>query len=377
MGGQQWQLTQRGKKAMDLSENDNKKVTTWLFVVCGLIMFMVVLGGYVRLTRSGLSIVEWNPVSGVIPPIGEDAWQQEFAKYQQTPEFQKINTTMTLDAYKRIFYVEYTHRLLARFAGLVVLIPLVLFLARGTIPWRRSAVYVAIVVLFAFQGFLGWYMVSSGLEDHPHVDHFRLTIHLLMALFLLALALWTAFNHLYHFPPRVPGAFRSTTFVLSAMMLTVLVVQISYGGFVAGLKAGWVSNTWPLMAGRLVPENLLSQIQPWWLNLLEGPMAVHFIHRWLAFAVLIMAGVVYWQTRRQPQTAAIHTAVLAFGGLVCGQIVLGISVVWFGVPLWLALAHQGTAMWLFVTAVFLNYHLVHDPVRQALKETREVGVTAV
>ena len=147
-----------------MSEKDNKAITTWLYIVCVLIMFMVVFGGYVRLTRSGLSIVEWNPISGVIPPLGEAAWQQEFTKYQQTPEFQKVNKDMTLEGYKSIFYVEYIHRLIARFAGLVVVIPLFYFIWKGIIPWRKSAVYLAIGLLFAFQGFLGWYMVSSGLR---------------------------------------------------------------------------------------------------------------------------------------------------------------------------------------------------------------------
>ncbi|HRQ40053.1 MAG TPA: COX15/CtaA family protein [Chloroflexota bacterium] len=355
---------------MQLSEKDNKAITNWLFVVCGLIMFMVVLGGYVRLTRSGLSIVEWNPISGVVPPIGDAAWEAEFAKYQQTPEFQKINTTMTLEGYKRIFYVEYVHRLLARFAGLIVLIPLIYFLVKGIIPWRKSAVYVAIVGLFAFQGFLGWYMVSSGLIDNPHVDHFRLTIHLLMALFLLALALWVALNHYYRFPPRVPDVFWSSPFILSALTIAVLVIQISYGGFVAGLKAGWISNTWPLMYGRLIPPGMLSQIQPWWLNLLEAPLTVHFIHRWFALAVLVMAGVIYWQTRSRPFAATIHKAIRLFGGLVLLQIALGVSVVWFSVPLWLALAHQAVAMFLFVTAVFINYGVLHEPVGERVASGR-------
>ncbi len=183
-----------------MSEKDNKAVTTWLFVVCGLIMFMVVFGGYVRLTRSGLSIVEWKPVAGVIPPIGDEAWQLEFEKYQQTPEFQKVNKNMTVDDYKGIFYVEYIHRLIARFAGLIVVIPLFYFLWKGIIPWRKSAIYLVIAALFGFQGYLGWYMVSSGLTNVPAVSHFRLTIHLLMALFLLALTLWMASQSLLPLP---------------------------------------------------------------------------------------------------------------------------------------------------------------------------------
>lgn len=317
-------------------------------------MVMVAVGGFVRLTRAGLSIVEWNPVSGTIPPIGEQAWQEEFAKYQQTPEFQKINTGMTLAEYQRIFYIEYFHRLIARLAGLVVLLPLLYFLWKGIIPWRRSAVYIFIVLLFAFQGFLGWYMVSSGLVNRPSVSHFRLTIHLLTALFLLGLTWWLALNHLYHFPKRVPGVLKTSPFILTVLMIGILLIQISYGGFVAGLKAGWVSNTWPLMFGRLIPPDLLSQIQPWWQNLVAAPVTVHFIHRWFAFAVLLMAGLVYWQTRQK--------AALLFLGLAGLQILLGISVVWFSVPTWLALVHQGVAMALSVTAVTILYHLVHEPI---------------
>ena len=220
-----------------MSEKDNKAVTNWLFIVCGLIMFMVVFGGYVRLTRSGLSIVEWKPIAGVIPPIGDEAWQLEFEKYQQTPEFQKVNKDMTLEGYKWIFYNEYIHRLIARFAGLVVVLPLFYFLWKGIIPWRKSAVYLAIAALFGFQGYLGWYMVSSGLRDVPSVSPYRLTIHLLLALFLLAMTLWMALNHRYGFPLKVEGATRSSPFVVSVLVLAVLVLQISYGGLVAGMKA--------------------------------------------------------------------------------------------------------------------------------------------
>lgn len=362
---------------MALSEKDNKHITYWLITVCALILFMISLGGFVRLTRSGLSIVEWNPVSGVVPPVGEQAWQAEFAKYQETPEFQQINASMTLDGYKRIFYVEYGHRLLARFAGLAVLIPLLYFLLKGIIPWRKSAVYIAIVVLFAFQGFLGWYMVSSGLEDVPHVSHFRLTIHLLTAMFLLALTMWVALKHRSHFPQRIPGIFKSSPFILSLLMTAVLVIQISYGGFVAGLKAGWLSNSWPLMFGRLVPLGMFSELSPWWLNLLEADVTVHFIHRWLAFAVLAMAALVVWQTRKRPSSPTIKKAAFLLLALICGQILLGISVVLFGVPTLLALSHQALAMGLFVIAVFINFQVVYDPEADVLLTVPDLSATAV
>lgn len=338
---------------MSLSERENNVIIKWLGLVVALILVMVALGGFVRLTRSGLSIVEWNPISGVVPPIGQEAWEEEFAKYQQTPEFKTINSDMTLDGYKRIFYIEYIHRLVGRIAGLVVALPLLYFLLRGIIPWRKSAIYIAVVLLFAVQGAVGWYMVSSGLEDMPHVSHFRLTIHLLLALFLLVITQWLLLNHYYRFPARRTSANRSRPFQLLLITVIALLVQISYGGFVAGLKAGWIANTWPLMHGRLIPEDILLANMPWWLSLLEGAAAVHFIHRWFAFIVLLLAGLLYWQTKQK--------ATLLFIALLVGQILLGISVVIFSVPIWLAMAHQFLAMLLFMTAVYIAYQLLYLP----------------
>jgi cytochrome c oxidase assembly protein subunit 15 len=231
--------------------------------------------------------------------------------------------------------------------------------------------------LFAFQGVLGWYMVSSGLEDVPHVSHFRLTIHLLMAMFLLALTLWMALKHRNHFPQRLPGVYKKSPFILSLLMTAVIVVQISYGGFVAGLKAGWLSNSWPLMFGRLIPLGMLSELTPWWLNLLEADVTVHFIHRWLAFAVLAMAGVVVWQTRKRPSSPAIKKATLVLLALICAQILLGISVVLFGVPTVLALSHQALAMVLFVIAVFINFQVVYNPEAEVLLTVTDLSATAV
>jgi len=360
-----------------VTEKENKAVTRWLFIVCGLIMFMVVLGGLVRLTRSGLSMVEWEPVHGIIPPLSEEQWMAEFAKYQETPEFRIINKNMTLTGYKEIFFLEYFHRLLARFAGLVVVIPLFYFLFKGIIPWRKSAVYLAIALLFAFQGFMGWYMVSSGLRDVPSVSPYRLTIHLLLALFLLAMTLWMALNHRYGFPQRVEGAGSSSPTIVSVLVIAVLVLQISYGGLVAGMKAGHVSNTWPLMFGRLIPPGLLTQLEPWWQNLLTAPMTVHFIHRWLAFGVLLAAFFLYWVTRKRQYSTSVHKAALWLMGLTVVQIALGVSVVWFGVPIILALSHQAVALFLFVTAIFINYRLAHEPVPYPGHLEPQLELTAV
>lgn len=351
----------------------NRAVAIWLYIVAGLIMLMVVLGGFVRLTRSGLSIVEWNPISGIVPPIGEAAWQAEFAKYQQTPEYQHINHQMTLDEYKRIFTIEYVHRLLGRAAGLIVAVPLLYFLIRGIIPWRRSGVYVAIALLFAFQGYLGWYMVSSGLENVPAVSPYRLTIHLLMALFLLALTLWMAWQQSYGFPQRVKG---DAPLVLVSVVLAVLTLQISYGGLMAGLKAGHVSNTWPLMFGTLVPAGLLSQVEPWWRNLVTSQTTVHFIHRWLAFAVLAAAGWLYAHYRRRASTAAVRGSLWLLA-LTVLQIALGVSVIWFNVTLWLALAHQAVAMFMFVAAAYVAYQLSHAPAAAEVGVAGQADLTLV
>ncbi|MCP4416395.1 MAG: heme A synthase [Chloroflexi bacterium] len=353
-----------------MSEQDNKRVLRWLLIVSGLIVAMVLFGGYVRLTRSGLSIVEWNPISGVIPPIGEAGWDAEFAKYRQTPEGQIVNKSMTLDGFKQIFYVEYIHRLIARFAGLFVVIPLFYYLYKGIIPRRKSFVYLSIGALFGFQGFLGWYMVSSGLVDHPEVDHFRLTFHLLMALFLLGITVWTALNHHNKFPKVNKQGRGSLPFLLTAVMLTILVIQISYGGFVAGLKAGWISNTFPLMAGKWIPTTLFSQFDVWWQNLVSSAVGVHFVHRWFAFVVLGAAAILYYRTRHYAYSANIHKAIIIFFGLVGVQILLGLTVIWFSVPLILALSHQGVAILLFVVAVYIRYEVVHTAVPQQLPQTQ-------
>ena len=347
-----------------MSEQDNKKVIRWLLIVVGLIMIMVVFGGYVRLTRSGLSIVEWNPISGVIPPIGEAAWEAEFAKYLQTPEGALINHSITLAQYKEIFYVEYIHRLIARFAGLIVVIPLFYYLYKGIIPRRKSFVYLAIGALFGFQGFLGWYMVSSGLVENPAVDHFRLTTHLLMALFLLALTMWTALRHIHGFPKVYRAGRGSRPFVLTAVMLIILVIQITYGGFVAGLKAGWISNTFPLMGGKWIPSALFSQFDVWWQNLISAPVGVHFVHRWFAFVVLGAAIWLYTITKRYAYSANVQKEVVTFLGLVAVQITLGVITIWFSVPLVLALSHQAVGLLLFVVAVYIRYEVVHTAVPQ-------------
>ena len=187
-----------------MPRTQNRAVMIWIFTFTAFAAFLVVYGGFVRLTRSGLSITQWNPVSGAVPPLTQQAWQAEFSKYQQTPEFKLVNFNMTLDQYKTIFWVEWLHRFIARIAGFVFAIPFFVFLFQKNIPWKEVGWYIFLGILFVSQAILGWYMVASGLEDEPHVSHYLLASHMLLALTLIGISLWTAFGHLYGFSVRKP-----------------------------------------------------------------------------------------------------------------------------------------------------------------------------
>lgn len=334
-----------------------RRLVRWLYGLAALTFGLIVFGGFVRLTRSGLSIVEWNPIIGILPPIGTEAWETEFAKYRQTPEFQLVNHAMPIDGYRRIFYIEWAHRLIARLAGLYLAVPLAWFVWRGAIPRRRIGVFVAIALLFLLQAFLGWFMVSSGLLDEPAVSHYRLTIHLLAALLLLALTTWTAMSLDDRNGPAIhrPAATRHST--LGLVALAVIVVQIAYGGLVAGLKAGHVSYTWPLMGGSLVPAGLFDTGGSWWAALTASPAAVHWIHRWFA---VVAAAVVAWlvvEVRGARTTRAAREAANVSGVLVGVQVALGIGVLLTHVPLVLALLHQAVGLGLFVAVLVVNHQL--------------------
>jgi len=346
-----------GDRDAGIAPTDRRAVARWLYAVCACIVLMVAVGGFVRLTRSGLAIVEWNVVAGVVPPLSESAWRSEFAKYQRTPEYRHVNRGMTLVEYQEIFLIEWFHRLLGRVAGLVVILPLAAFLVRGAIPWRRAGVYLAIAALFVSQGALGWYMVQSGLVDRPSVSHLRLTAHLLLALAVLGITFWQALALTPRFavPERRWG--RSRAAKLAIALLAALALQVVYGGFVAGLKAGHVSDTFPLMLGQLVPAGMLSAAEPWWHNLVSTGLTVHFVHRWLAFGVLAVALALRAAAGRGEHPADVRRGADLLVALVALQIALGILVVWTHVPLPAALIHQTGAMGVFLAAVFLNYRL--------------------
>jgi cytochrome c oxidase assembly protein subunit 15 len=334
-----------------MPKTQNTALMKWLFIFAFIVAFLVVFGGFVRLTRSGLSIVEWNPISGVMPPIGQQAWLEEFAKYQLTPEYLKINTTMTLPEYKFIFYMEWFHRLIARVAGLVYAFPVFYFLLRKTIPFKEFGIYFFMGLLFIGQAIMGWIMVSSGLVDRPAVSHFALTAHLLLATTLIGFSLWTAFGHKYGFPNTSNKAKWSLPSKLAAWSMALLILQISYGGMTAGLKAGHVSDTWPLMFGKWVPPNLFNS----WINLLETPQTIVFVHRWLAWTGLIAVPVVYYLVKRQNYPQDIQKGLQWLIGVVALQITLGVLTILSYVNIAIALAHQTNALVLFALAIYFTH----------------------
>lgn len=332
-------------------------ITAWLLLVGTLVFIMILVGGFVRLSRAGLSIVEWDVVTGVLPPIGTDAWQESFAQYQLTPEYRLVNQDMTLSQYQWIFYLEWSHRLIARLAGLLVVFPLVWFMVRGMVGWRESLRYWGIAALFAVQGLIGWIMVSSGLEDYPSVSDVRLTIHLLTALALLGIVIWMALNRLQRDEaiPRIAAVGRSVRILSWAVFITVM-LQIAYGGLVAGLKAGYLSDTWPLMFGQWIPSGWLSVADTWWLSMIE-PLGAHFIHRWFAFVVAGVSIALVIAVARQPRDRGLDRPTAWLAAAIGAQIALGITVVLLGVPKWFALAHQGLGVIVFCISLVIVHQV--------------------
>ena len=331
-----------------MPKTSNPAVMKWLFIFTFIVAFLVVFGGFVRLTRSGLSIVEWNPISGVMPPSGQQAWVEEFAKYQLTPEYLQINTSMTLPEYKFIFYMEWFHRLIARLAGLVYAIPVFYFLLRKTIPFKEFGIYFVMGLLFIGQAVMGWIMVSSGLVDRPAVSHFSLTTHLLLATTLLGFSLWTALGHKYRFPEPGKKTKWSLPSKLAVSSMVLLIIQISYGGMTAGLKAGHVSDSWPLMFGKWIPPNLFNS----WINLFETPQTIVFIHRWLAWLGLIAVPLVYYFVKKQNYPQDIQNGMRWLIGIVALQITLGVLTILSYVNIVIALIHQANALLLFSLAIY-------------------------
>lgn len=308
-------------------------VARWLLIVAALVIGIVVVGGITRLTESGVSITEWKPVSGTLPPLTAAQWQAEFDAYRQTPQFIQVNgpAGMTLATYKFIFFWEWVHRLLARSIGLAFALPLAWFWARGAIPKGYHARLLALLALGGLQGAIGWWMVKSGIVNDVKVSHFRLATHLLVALFTLGGLVWTALDLRAHARGEAPH--RLTGF--GALAVAALALQLGLGALVAGLRAGHVASDWPLMTGRLFPDGI-----DWSHGALHAalndPFLTHFLHRWWAWVVVAMLVAMGRKLRRagqRPVSMAVHSA---FGV----QVLLGIATVMSGIALWLAVLHQ-------------------------------------
>jgi cytochrome c oxidase assembly protein subunit 15 len=322
-----------------------RAVRIWLFVIASLVLAMVVVGGATRLTGSGLSITEWKPILGAIPPLSEAAWQDAFEKYRQIPQYDLVNRGMSLEAFKGIYWWEWSHRFLGRAIGFVFAIPFAYFLFRRAIPKAFILPTVALFLLGGAQGGLGWFMVMSGLIDRVDaVSPYRLTAHLALATLIAAFAFWLGLS----IRDKAAATAQTSRLAPSARIWAIVLcaavyVQILAGGFVAGLKAGHASNTWPLMNGAFVPAGL-DVYSPWYMNLFENPLTAQFVHRIVAYLIAIYAAAFAAVLWRSP---SLRAPAAAIGLVLLLQIVLGIATIVYDVPLLLAVTHQGNAIVLF------------------------------
>ena len=332
----------------------NRRIAAWLFVCCLMVYAMVILGGVTRLTGSGLSMVEWDPIFGILPPLDQSSWDETFKLYQQSPEYQKINIGMDLAGFKQIYWFEYSHRVLGRTIGTVFLLPFLFFLVKGWIQRPLVPKLLMMFVLGGLQGLLGWYMVKSGLVDNPHVSQYRLTAHLGLAIliyaymFYVALDLWLGNRR----AASVSGGLQRATALLTGLVF----VTILSGGFVAGLKAGYAYNTFPLMDGHWIPEVIFVQT-PLWRNFFENIATVQFNHRLLATLVFFSVIALWLAARRHSLSAAVTTGLHLMLAAVLLQVGLGISTLLLHVPVALAATHQAGALLVLTIALYTHHRM--------------------
>ena len=320
----------------------------WLYAIAGLIFAMVLVGGATRLTDSGLSITEWKPLLGAVPPLSEADWQDAFQKYQQIPEYKVINRGMSLAEFKEIYWWEWAHRFLGRFIGVAFFLPFAVFWLAGAIPKGLMPRLIGIFLLGGLQGALGWFMVMSGLSERTDVSQYRLTAHLAVAVAILAAVLWTAFEVKHWGEGR--GRFGWTSARVGASVLAAAIfLQIMLGGLVAGTDAGLSHNTWPLMDGAIVPDGL-GAMTPWWRNAFENVMTIQFDHRMMGYLVALIVFVQAAIALRSTGSGLRSTAALLVLAVI-GQIALGVATLLTHVQIHVALTHQAGAIILFAIAL--------------------------
>jgi heme a synthase len=333
-----------------------RAVAIWLLICCALVFAIVVVGGVTRLTHSGLSITEWQPIVGTLPPLSAAQWDEAFVKYQATPEYRQVNKGMSLDAFKSIFWWEYAHRLLGRVIGAAFALPLAWFVFRRRLPPGLVPPLIAIFALGGLQGALGWYMVQSGLVDDPRVSQLRLAAHLGLALLIFAAMFWLALSLLRPLSeaPRVVAATqwrRGTSLGRFALLIAGLVfLQALSGSLVAGIHAGLAYNTFPLMNGRLVPPEILSLV-PWYRNLADNMATVQFDHRVIAWLLALLIPAFWLLVHSQAQPPRVKLAAHLLLAALLSQLGLGVATLLLVVPVPLAAAHQAGAVLLFAAAL--------------------------
>ena len=352
---------------IEATDRNRSAIRIWLLAVAVLVFAMVAVGGATRLTESGLSITEWQPVAGTLPPLSEAQWEVQFDKYKAIPQYRERNLGMSLDAFKTIYWWEWTHRMLGRLIGVAFLLPFLWFLMKGRVAPRLRARLWMIFALGAFQGAVGWWMVASGLAGRVGVSQYRLAFHLTLAGLIYAALVWTAQGRAARPGAPVPMRLQLSTKLLLALVL----VQVYLGALVAGLRAGLIYNTWPLIDGQLVPA--ASQLlfnEPWWRNIFENPLTAQFDHRLVAYGLL---ATVIWHavdvTRTLPRRAA-RLGALTLACAITAQAALGILTLLAQAPLWLALMHQGMAM------IVLTIAVLHAQGIAAKDDTRSAGMSA-
>ncbi len=336
--------------------NNQRPIAIWLFICCAAIFAMVILGGVTRLTGSGLSIVQWEPVTGVLPPLNAAEWQEVFELYQQSPEYKLKNAHMGVDEFKSIFWFEYFHRLLGRLIGAIFLLPMLVFIALKRVDRALIPKLVTMFVLGGLQGLLGWFMVKSGLVNQPHVSQYRLTAHLGFAIVIYGYLFWVALGLFFPPPERAsdPGIGPLSRFAVGLSIL--IYITVLSGGFVAGLKAGFAYSTFPLMNGKFIPDGLL-MLEPVWRNFFENGTTVQFDHRVLATVLFLLIPAFWFLSRRLNLVPRLRLGVHLLLVALVAQVSLGISTLLLHVPVPLAAAHQGGALVLFTVSLFVTHQL--------------------
>lgn len=334
----------------------NKSVIYWLLSGCILLFIMVTVGGITRLTNSGLSMTDWHLVTDTFPPLTEEKWQAAFDEYKKFPEYQKINihNDFQLSDYKFIYFWEWFHRFIGRIIGLVFIIPFIYFLIKKKLYSETIKKCIILLGMGAFQGFLGWFMVKSGLIDNPDVSHFRLALHLTFAFITFAYTLWVALDLIYPDKKEVNLTLRK----YARIGIVFLIIQIIYGGFVAGLNAGLVHNHWPLMSdGQFFHESILLEKDSWLLRFTEGKSGVQFVHRTMAYVVVGLIVFLYFQSKKFTLSSQQKNGLNLLVFIVFLQFTLGVFTLLFGVPMWLGLTHQIMAFILLATMTYTLHRL--------------------